>query len=272
MRIYKDISTKSIKTNKEYGKVMRLSFESKLAVLLIISAIAFYVLNYFLFRDLNFIERYLLAQLGFLPISVLLVTLVLNKLMVRREKMERLEKLNIVVGTFFAELGKDLLRYLSKYDKKIENIARDLMNVENFDDSDFERVKSKLVKRKYDIDIDKINLYELRKFLLNNKEFAISLLDNPAIIEHEAFTELLWNVLHVTDELRRIPSFENIDREDYLDIKGDLEKLYKLLIYEWIRYVQYLRIRHHHIFVYEAKTNPLIPHAYHVKKRKLIEE
>ncbi len=248
---------------------MRLSFEAKLGILLIISALGFYVLNYFLFRDLNFIERYLLAQLGFLPISVLLVTLVLNKLMVRRERMERIEKLNIVVGSFFAEIGKDLLRYLSKYDERIESIAREMMNLENFGNEDFDRIRQKLENKRFEIALEKINLYELRKFLLENKDFAINLLDNPAIIEHETFTELLWNLLHVTEELRRISNFENLPREDYEDIKGDIEKLYRLLIYEWVAYVEYLKGRHPHIFIYEAKTNPLIPHSYHVKRRKI---
>ncbi len=247
---------------------MRLSFEAKLAIILILSAIVFYVINYFLFHDLNFIERYLLAQLGFLPISVLLVTLILNKLIVRREKMERLEKLNIVVGTFFAELGKDLLRYLSKYDENVEKIAHELIDIENFTDEDFQRIKEKLVTRRYSINIERINLYELRKFLLENKEFAINLLDNPALIEHEAFTDLLWNVLHLTDELRRVINFEHLSPEDYVDIRNDIETLYRLLVYEWVNYVHYLKDRHPHIFVYEAKTNPLVPHAYYVKKRK----
>jgi len=247
---------------------MRLSFEAKLAIILVISALVFYVINYFLFYDLTFIEKYLLAQLGFLPISVLLVTLILNKLIVRREKMERIEKLNIVVGTFFAELGKDLLRYLSKYDENIEKIAHEIINIETFSDEDFQRVKEKLGTRKYSIDLRKINLYELRKFLLENKEFAINLLDNPAIIEHEAFTDLLWNVLHLTDELKRVVNFENLPPEDYEDIKNDIETLYRLLVYEWVNYVHYLKDRHPHIFTYEAKTNPLIPHAYYVKRRR----
>ncbi|OYT58261.1 hypothetical protein B6U71_04850 [Euryarchaeota archaeon ex4484_178] len=247
---------------------MRLSFEAKLAIILVLSAIIFYVINYFLFYDLTFIEKYLLAQLGFLPISVLLVTLVLNKLMIRREKIERIEKLNIVVGTFFAELGKDLLRYLSKYDTDVEKIAPKLINIEKFTDDEFQRVKEELSNREYSIDLRKINLYELRRFLLENKEFAINLLDNPAIIEHEAFTDLLWNVLHLTDELKRVVNFENVSHEDFLDIKNDMETLYKLLIYEWVNYVHYLKDKHPHIFIYEAKTNPLIPHAYYVKKRR----
>jgi len=72
------------------------SFEAKLALSLLASALLFYIANYYLFHDLSFIERYLLAQLGFLPISVLLVTLILNRLLMQREKMERMEKLNIV--------------------------------------------------------------------------------------------------------------------------------------------------------------------------------
>ncbi len=251
---------------------MRLSFEAKLAMVLLLSSFIIYTIFYILFHDLTLLEEYLFIHLGFLPISVLLVTLLLNGLLKRREKAERLEKLNIVVGTFFAELGKDLLRYLSKYDENVEKIAQELMNIENFTEEDFERVKEKLVERRYSIRMDRMNLYELRRFLLEHKEFAIDLLDNPAIIEHEAFTDLLWNVLHVTDELKRIPSFEHMEPEDREDIQGDIEKLYKLLLYEWVRYVQYLRHRHHHIFIYEAKTNPLIPHAYYVKKRKIQRE
>ncbi len=247
---------------------MGLSFEAKLAIVLILSSIVIYTIFYLLFHDITFLEEYLLIHLGFLPISVLLVTLLLNGLLQRREKMERLEKLNIVVGTFFAELGKDLLRYLSKYDENVEKIAHELMNIENFTDDDFQRVKEKLVKRKYSINIERINLYELRKFLLENKEFAINLLDNPAIIEHEAFTDLLWNVLHLTDELKRVINFEHLEAEDYRDIKNDIETLYRLLVYEWVNYVHYLKDRHPHMFVYEAKTNPLVPHAYHVKKRR----
>jgi len=135
--------------------------------------------------------------LGFLPISVLLVTLILNRLLMQREKMERMKKLNIVVGTFFAELG---------------------------------RVKDTLSQRKYFINIRRINLFELRRFLLDHKEFAIDLLDNPAIIEHETFTDLLWNVLHLTDELKRIINFDNLREEEYEDAKNDIETLYQLLI------------------------------------------
>ncbi len=244
-------------------------WEVKISILLLITSLFFYVVNYLTFHDTSFIEKYILAQLGFLPISVLLVSIVLNSLMVRRSKKERKQKLNIVVGSFFGEIGKDLLRYLSKYDPEAQELAKDMLNLENKSTNELEALEEKIKDRVFKINMEKINLYELRKFLMENKEFVISLLDNPVIIEHETFTDLLWNVLHVSEELKRIINFDTISVEEYEDIKGDLEKLYALLSYEWLKYISYLHEAYPHIFQYEAKTAPFIPHAYHVKKGKL---
>ncbi len=246
-----------------------MKWEIKVGIALIGTSVLFYIINYLTFHDTTFIEKYILVQLGFLPISVLLVTVILNSLMAMRARREKMEKMNIVIGTFFAEIGKDLLRYISKYDPKIEGFAKEIMNIEEFQDEDFEKAKEQIKNRKFEVNLRSMNLYELRKFLLENKEFAINLLDNPMLVEHEAFTDLLWNVLHVTEELRRIVNFENLSEEDYEDIKGDIEQMYELLSYEWINYVHYLKDNYPHIFVYEAKTNPFVPHAYHVKKRRM---
>ncbi len=243
-------------------------WEVKISILLLLSSIVFYVINYLTFHDTTFIEKYILVQLGFLPISVLLVSIVLNSLMARRQRAERIEKLNIVIGSFFAEVGKDLLRYLSKYDENIHELIEDVVNVEEFGDGEFEELKEKIISREYSIRIERMNLYELRKFLLDNKEFAVNLLDNPTLMEHERFTDLLWNLLHVTEELRRVINFDSLSAEDEEDIKKDIELLYGLLAYEWVNYLQYLRHSYPHIFTYEAKTNPFVPHSYHVKRRK----
>jgi len=246
-----------------------MKWELKLSIALLSISVFFYIINYLTFHDTTFIEKYILVQLGFLPISVLLVSVMLNSLMKRRAQQERREKLNIVVGSFFAEYGKDLLRYITKYDPHAESLAREVMHIEEMDEEkEIKEVKEKLKARKYTINMEKMNLQELKKFLMENREFSVNLLDNPVILEHETFTDLLWNVLHVTEELRKVYDFSSLSEEDRKDIHGDIENLYALLAYEWVNYVQYLRDAYPHIFVYETKTNPFIPHAYHVKKRK----
>jgi hypothetical protein len=242
-------------------------WEVKISAVLLSFSLFFYTVNYLTFHDTTFIEKYILAQLGFLPISVLLVSIVLNSLMSRRVQKERREKLNIVVGSFFAEFGKDLLRYITKYDPGASELAKEVMYIENMDARELRELKNRIAERKFNINIERMNLYELRKFLMENREFSVNLLDNPAILEHETFTELLWNVLHVTEELRRVYDFSSLSDVDREDIQGDIENLYRLLAYEWINYVEYLREAYPHIFVYETKTNPFIPHSYHVKPR-----
>lgn len=45
----------------------------------------------------------------FLPLEVLLVTLILHQLLNYRDKRSRLRKLNMVIGAFYSEVGRRLL-------------------------------------------------------------------------------------------------------------------------------------------------------------------
>ena len=58
-----------------------LTWKIQLALALVGASAGLYGLNYLIFRDTNYMMRLFLAQLGFLPISVLLVTIILNQLM-----------------------------------------------------------------------------------------------------------------------------------------------------------------------------------------------
>ena len=57
--------------------------------------------------------------MGFLPISVLLVTIILNQLMAQRAKAAKLAKLNMVIGAFFSEVGGRSLKTLSACDQHL---------------------------------------------------------------------------------------------------------------------------------------------------------
>ena len=94
-----------------------LHWKIKLALVLIGASAALYLANYLIFRDANYMLRLFLAQLGFLPISVLLVTIILNQLLGLRAKAAKLAKLNMVIGAFFSEVGGALLKTLSTYDR-----------------------------------------------------------------------------------------------------------------------------------------------------------
>ena len=69
---------------------------------------------------------YLLQDLAFLPVQVLLVTLVIDRLLNRREKRAILDKMNMVIGAFYAEVGTELLKRLIAFDANASAIGAGL--------------------------------------------------------------------------------------------------------------------------------------------------
>ena len=72
------------------------------------SALA-YTIHYLIFGDAHHIFIYMIGDLGFLFLDVLLVILLIERLLSRREKRSIMNKLNMVIGTFFSEVGLQLL-------------------------------------------------------------------------------------------------------------------------------------------------------------------
>ena len=84
---------------------MKLSWESRLGIVLIFISALIYYIKILLIGNPENVFNDILNSLGFLPLNILLVTLILNRLLANRSKETRLEKLNIVVGTFFWQNG-----------------------------------------------------------------------------------------------------------------------------------------------------------------------
>jgi len=69
-----------------------------------------------IFRDSRHIFIYLISDIVFVFIEILLVTLVILNLLNMKTKGERLEKLNMLIGKFNSSVGTKLLMYLSNSD------------------------------------------------------------------------------------------------------------------------------------------------------------
>jgi len=83
----------------------------------------------------------------------------------RREKQTRLEKLNIVIGVFFSEVGTKLLAYFSDFDPKLDKIRKDLIVTNNWSKQEFVGVSKRLKDYDYGVEIHKVDLEILRSFL-----------------------------------------------------------------------------------------------------------
>ena len=101
---------------------------------------------------------------------------------------------------FFSEVGTDLLEFLSDWDPHIERIKKDLHIAVDWTESEFDKVHKTLKNYSYDIDFPKVDLVYLKGFLVKKHGFLVRLLENPNLLEHESFTNVLRAVFHLTED------------------------------------------------------------------------
>lgn len=95
--------------------------------ILAVTSLSLYLIDYFIVGDAVEIITSLVGNLAFLPIYVIFLTLMIEKIMRERERQTVLRKLNMVIGVFFSEVGNRLLKELSVYVVTNEELHRQLL-------------------------------------------------------------------------------------------------------------------------------------------------
>jgi hypothetical protein len=212
--------------------------------------------HYLLFRDLHWLEEYIVFDLAFLPVEVIVVTLILDRLLEARERKERLEKMNMVIGLFFSEIGVGLIREIAGRDRKIEGLRAELSRAGNLSPADYSKLKAILADYHYSPDMRPEDLSRLKELLTTSRGFLVRMLENPTLLEHESFTEALRAVFHLTEELDYRRQFSELPGSDIAHLAGDVSRAYSRLVIEWIDYMQYLKGHYPYLFSLAMRTNP----------------
>ncbi|NLI12312.1 hypothetical protein [Pelotomaculum propionicicum] len=232
------------------------NWELRLGVYLVLLSFIIYLIKYFIISDLQNTYIFVLNALGFLPVNVLLVTVVLNKLLTVRAKRDRLEKTNMVIGMFFSEMGTHLLSFIAKKDPNLDSFKNELLISDRWSAQDYTRLRDRLKKYACNIEIDQTGLAELKHLLNGKRDFLLRLLENPALLEHESFTESLRSTLHVVDELDHRKGFADLPDSDLRHLAGDIKRAYRNMAVQWLAYMQYLNRNYPYLFSFALRTNP----------------
>ncbi|HAJ94663.1 MAG TPA: hypothetical protein DCP02_00370 [Actinobacteria bacterium] len=235
----------------------RMNWQIILGISLVVLSVILYSMHYFIFRDPHHIFIYMLGDIAFIPIEVLMVTLIIHRLLLNREKKAMLRKLNMVIGAFFSEVGLKLILSFAKFDHKSDDIKKDLSQMKNWTDADFKKVSELIDNYKFHIDSSLGDLKGLRDFLSRRRNFLLRLIENPNLLEHEVFTELLWAVFHLTEELEYRSDLDRLPHSDLEHISGDIRRAYVLLLSRWIDYVRHLKYSYPYLYSLAVRTNPL---------------
>jgi hypothetical protein len=222
---------------------------------------AVYFVHYLVFGDPHHIFIYLVGDIAFVPVEVLLVTLIIHRLLSMREKRALLNKLNMVVGTFFSDVGNPLIRRFAELDPGAELASKKLDVKGRWAESEFEAVRGFLAGYGYGVDSTRGDLEWLKGFLAEKKDFLLRLLENPNLLEHDSFTDLLWAVFHLAEELGHRHNLAALGTGDREHLEGDISRAYRLLASEWVGYMQYMKKDYPYLFSLAVRTNPFNPEA-----------
>ena len=230
------------------------------AVLVALSAVC-YLIHYAIFRDARDIFFYLILDIAFVFIQVLLVTMIIHEVLRLREKRALLEKMNMVIGAFFSEVGTRLLGELAACDPDADRIRLELIVTGHWTNDQFGHAKRRIRGYEYAINPGCGDLAAMREMLIGRREFLLRLLENPNLLEHDTFTNLLMAVFHLTEELAARSDVRQLSETDRLHLANDMKRVYSLLTAEWLEYMEHLRKNYSFLFSFAMRTNPFDPSA-----------
>ncbi len=238
-----------------------------LGIVLLALSTLLYGMHYLIFRDSHHIFLYLLGDIAFVPIEVLLVTLIIHRLLSEKENNMMLEKMNMVIGSFFSEAGMGLIKDFLGFCRERPNLSKNFLITQEWSDSDFHNAIK--FAKSFDPGLDSrlSDLAGLRDFLSGKRDFMVRLLEHPMLLEHEPFSDLLWAVFHLTEELEaRGEGIGSLPDSDCEHITGDMNRVYCRLISEWLAYLRHLKKAYPFLYSLYVRTNPLNPDASPVVK------
>ncbi len=232
-----------------------------LAITLMAAASLLYYLQIAIFHAERDTFFYLFQDLAFVPIQVLLVTFIVDRFLRIRERRALLKKLNMVIGAFFSEVGTKLLKHFVVYDTDAGSLGAKLIVTGAWTDEQFDSAVQDLKAHRVAMDCTRGDLAELKHFVTARRGFLLRLLENQNLLEHETFTELLWAVFHLMEELDSREDVRALPRLDCDHIAGDIKRAYVILLIEWLSYMRHLKNEYPYLFSLAVRTNPFDPRA-----------
>lgn len=182
-------------------------------------------------------------------------------MLLQRDVKQRMRKQNIVLGIFFSEMGYHLLKLFFSYDRDREKLSGMLKIDLDWSEAKLLALVKGLEQNVPKVDISKVNLNGLIQFLNEKHKFTLSLLENPALIENEGFTELLLAVAHLFEELKSRASLDLLPETDLNHLSGDINRGYARLVEEWLLYLIHLKKHYPYLYSLAARKNPFNPNA-----------
>ena len=233
----------------------------QIALLLVASSVVLYVFQLWCFHRVRDTFFYLLQDLAFLPLTILIVTVIVSSVISEREKRLQQHKMNMVIGAFFSDVGQPLLKHMCALVANADQLRTGLAIDPAWTERELRGAIDFVRAAQLEIAPQPERLTELRDMLARHRGFMLGLLENPVLLEHAAFTDLLWAVFHLEEELAARKSLDGLPVADQDHLANDVKRALSGLLVQWLEYMVHLSKDYPFLYSFAARTNPLRPGA-----------
>lgn len=240
-----------------------LTWEQRLIIALICASALIYAIKFLVFGDNGESNTlsYIFNSLGFLPINILIVTLIINRLLAMRAKKEQQEKMKMVVGLFFSEMGARLLRLITASDPDAAEIRSILTVRKTWTKDDFTRARSRLNTCRCIASPRAADLAEIHELLARHHEFLLRLIENPILLEQNSISRLLQDLFHLGEELGSRSDIMTLPATDIAHLAGDVNRVYRQLTLVWLDHMEYLAANYPYLLSLSIRKSPFSDHC-----------
>lgn len=179
----------------------------------------------------------------------------------RHESKLRKDKLNVLISLFFTQYGASAMEKLIAFNTNTENFCEALIIDDNWSDTEFHKAIQTVKVIPFQADATRSDITSLKESLVKAGDIIIRLMENPTLMEHESFTDMLRALSHLRDELISRPTLQELPGNDYAHLSGDINRIIRLILIIWLEYMMHLKKNYPYLFSHAVRTNPFDPNA-----------
>ena len=229
-----------------------------LSLILVLAAAVLHVVHVLIFHDAHQMLFYLVGDIAFLPLEVLFVTIIVDRMLAARDAASRRHKMNMVIGVFFSDLGRTLLAAFRPMLQADAEHCLPCLHLKT-SEGDLQAAITAAAAHAPKLQVTVPDLQMLRDLLRQHEQLLLQVLANPVLLEHEEFADALWAIQHLEEELAARQDLSASPPPDLAHLKGDAERAYGRLVHQWLQYLVHLKRYYPYLFSFELRADPLSP-------------
>lgn len=212
-----------------------------------------YLIQFIQFHDIRDTAFYMLQDWAFLPVQVALVTIVAGKIVNDKEKENRLEKTRMLASSFFSDFGFGLMQKMLPLLTQKEEIIPALSITDAWTQKEFQRASEQITAARMPVKCTPEDLEELKNMLQSKRMSMLVITSNPALLEHEHLTDMLWAIFHLMDETQIRGDFTRLSETDLEHLNVDIQRALRELLINWLCHMNHIRTEYPYLYNLEIK-------------------